>query len=574
MNIRIRERLAEVAAKFKRIEVALFTTFNFNSDFFEQNVLPALFALPLDGSRASREQLVHRGLLHTRVGVVCDPSQLRRSGKAYRYTTYPVFVPNRFFHAKNIILVGLDDEEARWIYVAASSANLSLSGWGRNCEGFADTWIHSANEQPSQALNDYLGWIKERAGIKAAEDALNTAMRLCKKIQEKRTRDDPEGGNYRRKKNKRLYFSPVHRESMWSFLRVNYGEIGRVRAASPYWGGGTAIAKELDGVPLHLTAARIPPRMTINLGKDLVSLFKSNSTKVVLDVWRAELTRLYHVKLYEVETVSGHVTGAGSCNFTESGQFWLGASDINTGNVESMLFDVEKIDWPETQPLKFDGLPDRSTDDAPLPWPFYVYVQYDWRTRELSWRLEGELGGVEVELRLTGRKSPILLTSRMLKGRELFDLQSRTFTLSWSGREEEGSVCELNLDASTETYGRRLKAEEILDSWRGGSPVEPVPPDGGGDKEGEPASDDGDGNPEETPAQVTLDYFQLFQAIKNIGFKIEGSRKDERDLIDILIGRSDSVLALADSFRGRPIIERWIVWQECLALLEFGGNAR
>ena len=39
----IRERLAQVSALLPGLEVALFTSFNFNTSFFEQNVLPSLF---------------------------------------------------------------------------------------------------------------------------------------------------------------------------------------------------------------------------------------------------------------------------------------------------------------------------------------------------------------------------------------------------------------------------------------------------------------------------------------------------------------------------------------------------
>ena len=61
MSTTIRERLVEVAGKFHTIEVALFSTFNFNTDFFEQNVLPALFGVDPGDTRATREQAVHRG---------------------------------------------------------------------------------------------------------------------------------------------------------------------------------------------------------------------------------------------------------------------------------------------------------------------------------------------------------------------------------------------------------------------------------------------------------------------------------------------------------------------------------
>jgi hypothetical protein len=39
------------------------------------------------------------------VGVFYDPSVAKHSGKPYRYTHYPVFVPGSLFHAKNILAI-------------------------------------------------------------------------------------------------------------------------------------------------------------------------------------------------------------------------------------------------------------------------------------------------------------------------------------------------------------------------------------------------------------------------------------------------------------------------------------
>lgn len=135
MRVTLRERLSGVADSFATLEVALFTSFNFHADFFEQNVLSALFGVEVGVTRAAREQLVHRGLRHTQVGVFYDPSAAKPGAKSFRYTAYPVFVPGRLFHPKLILLFGRDHGGVAWIYIAAMSANLSLSGWGRNCEG-------------------------------------------------------------------------------------------------------------------------------------------------------------------------------------------------------------------------------------------------------------------------------------------------------------------------------------------------------------------------------------------------------------------------------------------------------
>ena len=99
----IRNTLLKVCSLFSRIDVALFCTFNFNGDFFEENVLPTLFVIDEDANRAVRSREVHKALAKTSVGVFYDPSVAKPSRRPYRYTHYPVFVPCSLFHAKKHI---------------------------------------------------------------------------------------------------------------------------------------------------------------------------------------------------------------------------------------------------------------------------------------------------------------------------------------------------------------------------------------------------------------------------------------------------------------------------------------
>ena len=160
----IRERLVAVAARLAHVDVALFCTFNFHADFFEQNVLSALFGAEPGAPRAVREARVHKGLLTTRVGVFYDASMLKPSRRRFRYAATPVYLgQSKLFHPKNIVLFGRDAPGEQWIYVAAMSANLTMSGWGKNVEGVADTWIHARTEQPARALFDFLAWLKDES---------------------------------------------------------------------------------------------------------------------------------------------------------------------------------------------------------------------------------------------------------------------------------------------------------------------------------------------------------------------------------------------------------------------------
>ncbi len=581
MRVTLRERLSDVAGRFATLEVALFTTFNFHADFFEQNVLPALFGVEPGAKRAAREQLVHRGLRHTQVGVFYDPSAAKPGAKSFRYTAYPVFVPGRLFHPKLILLFGRDCDGAAWIYIATMSANLSLSGWGRNCEGVADTWVHALSEQPTKAVRDMLAWLRVQSMLRGSRrDALSSAIAWFGELQERRSRADPEGNGRADKVEKRLYFAPLH-SCLWQFLRAEYGEISRVRAASPYWGGAEAIADKLAGVPLFLTAAHCPPQMaTVGLGQATVDALvpDAHERPEALSAWKNDKARFRHIKLYEITTArAGVVTGIGSCNFTVAGQFWDRGAPEPDGNVEAMLFDATTCDW-DTQPLTLADLPEADAADPARPWPFHVAVEYDWRARRHAWHTQGDLGDSAVMLDLHDGGARIQLSATSASGERHDGRFSHRFTVTRvdvaGGEPEafEGIVSEVNLDDSTQAYGTPLTIEEILDSWQSGADAEPLRRrHAGGDDDEEDPEDETPAEPAGVAgAELPFDSFALYQSLRKLRAKLDAiADMSSGAALDWLVGRSDSVLALARAFtdgRHSPSAA-WIVLTECEALL-------
>lgn len=566
MNMTIRERLSEVAGKFLTIEVVLFSTFNFNADFFEQNVLPALFGAEPDSTRATRESTVHKGLIHTAVGVFCDPSQMKVGRKPFRYTVYPVFVEGRLFHPKNIILIGVDHHGTRWMYVAAMSANLSLKAWGHNCEGFADTWVHARSEEVGKSVTEFLNWLHERVGSDTGSDALQQARALVQQLQAHRSKCDPLGDHYQDKLRVGLYFSPQH-TSMWNYVARRYGAISRVRAASPYWGDVHATAEALQGVHVELTAARVPPLYAkVALGQDLIQALGDENCRPKVNTWARDEGRFHHAKLYDIETRDGRVAGVGSCNFTRRGLFWAESEDGLHGNVESMLFDLTRLSWPPTRTLPSEELPETSCgDDPPQPWPFYVFVQYDWREERFKWALQGQ-SCVDIELLLAGQP-PVVVNGSRPTGQRKGALKSRLFRFKSNGEQWEGVVAELNLGDSTQQYGTLVSADDIIDSWHSGGSTEPLPRDD-------------DDNPVDIPdimvpvgnvesVKPMFDSFHFYQALKALQGKILVSLDDPKRLIEWMVSRSDSVHAFVNAIcaSGYQAAAKLVMCIECDTLL-------
>lgn len=580
----IRERIAQVAARLAEIDVAIFTTFTFNADFFEQNVLPALFGCEPADKRSVKEARVHKGLLSTRVAAFYDASLLKPSKRRFRYAALPVYLgPSKLFHPKNIILFGKDAQGERWIYVAAMSANLSISGWGQNREGIADTWIHAKAEQPAKELRNYLQWLQNQRRFRS--DILLASVQAWDGLRVQRVLVDPDGIPPNAKKDLRLYFSPLH-QSVWSFLKKEYGSVQSVVAGSPYWGDSSQAARALEGANLQLIASRCAPRFqTVNLGQNtLAQLYADKAFPPQVHAWSGEGGRFHHLKVYQIQTKLGEFTGLGSCNFTDRGQFW----DKNHGNVESMLFDRLAIDLPPIVSLPNEVLPPESqSDDPPSILPAYVSLQYDWQDGTFQWQLEGGASVLPVTLQVPDGGGAVLLMAEGSEGGRRGKLLSRTFSFSFQrGDVHEGLVEELNVADSTLVYGRVLPARDILESWRAGSAAEPHPPEDDGtedddkDESGGDDEDESENNFPEGPVlghkqkEEPFDWFLFFRCVQVMRGRLKQAAGDHRLLADLILARSDSVLALCDSILTGPmsIAGKWLVVKECWGLLKPYGE--
>jgi hypothetical protein len=104
----------------------------------------------------------------------------------------------------------------------------------------------------------------------------------------------------------------------------------------------------------------------------------------------------------------------------------------------------------------------------------------------------------------------------------------------------------------------------ILDSWRSGGVVDPPLPRPGpdGESDDEPGTDERETTP-------TFDLFGFYRGLATLRICLREVKLRE-DLLDRLVARSDSVLALVGSVleSSLPLAIRWIVMNECIGLLK------
>lgn len=163
----------------RRLVAAVFLTFRFDPEFFEQDVLPVFLDVPL--SHASVIKLVQLedvlrsvpigvAVYYDQNGIVAEagPSRLDIKRIAVRHRT-------GIFHPKNVFVLVEDAEpdknghRARALIVACLSANLTRAGWWENVEvGHMEEVTEQGFTRLAEDLIGFLEELERRVGDKAS----------------------------------------------------------------------------------------------------------------------------------------------------------------------------------------------------------------------------------------------------------------------------------------------------------------------------------------------------------------------------------------------------------------------
>lgn len=563
----IRERVQRAASHFYCQEGVVLTTFNLNAAFLEEQALPIILGVDAKTATARRAE-THQRLGATPCSVFYDPTAAPRLSGRYRFVARPVPIRRRFFHPKLVVIAGRSEDETTWVYLAVSSANLSLSGWGRNAECFGETWIHTRQQQTWEALDGFLVWLQGHASLGESLTKADAVIRVRDALARMPDRrrfcdddDEPWSGSLRAQ----LYTSVTHPDGLARFL-----QLGRSRrptelwAYSPYWSEVAERAASFNARRTVLMPARRMDGKALGLAQDQVeSLPKGvEIRRSAADVG----SRFWHMKVYWVLHGDTVYTAVGSCNFTHAGLVGRG------GNVEAVLAFKADPEWlPDGALINKNelALESLAEEEAPTPAPVQIVVAFDWRSRTWRWWLA--IGGGQREFML------------QLPGLAAFSIDSgtherlgsappcgATFTVTY--RDEAGShawqgqVVELNLDHSARVYGRPLTANEILESWRGRAPTWDLGGSGGGD-----AEDDGDDVEQEVPAAFdAVNLYDLYRSMRALRTKLKSLDSHREAQRALLVGRPDSVMALANlaCSDGEAPVVRYLVLRELSGVLK------
>jgi hypothetical protein len=154
-----------------QVVAALFTTYNFEPDFFEQEVIPLMLDkdLAYSGDVRIKRLQVREALAQTAlpIDVFYDIDIFRQQqpmSPAMEYLHHGIRGDQRAFHAKLTFLLLQNAEGRQVLRVGAGSANLTGAGWWENieCQHWEDVVSGAVSRRFLGQLRDDIAWLAKR----------------------------------------------------------------------------------------------------------------------------------------------------------------------------------------------------------------------------------------------------------------------------------------------------------------------------------------------------------------------------------------------------------------------------
>ncbi|GMV23506.1 MAG: hypothetical protein AMXMBFR57_34550 [Acidimicrobiia bacterium] len=407
------EHIEQVLAG-RRVLAAAFLTFQFDPGFFEQDILPLFFQVPLSHAPTLKLAQLEDAIkdVPSGIAVYYDRNGIvpEAGGAKLDVQRIPMHQATGIFHPKNIFALveatEADDcgHTAKALLVSSLSANLTRTGWWENVEVCHTEVIEEGDF--TKLKGDLISFIKKRlvsAGPKSGDDhrALKAILAFLQRTDQRQTRS--AGGQL----HTQFYDGS---QPVVDFLKAAAGRSlsgMNLEVISPYFDEG------FDSSPLHTLISTFVPKET------RVFLPRGNKQEVLCSkafyqgvrqrddvLWGrlpADLlsfgkqadgarTRSVHAKVYRFFQTSPkrEVLFIGSANLTR-------AAHNRGGNLETgFLVEVEprqKPDWwlmPDTAKAS-DYIPRSEDEGSATGGGSPLVVRYSWNTSEgaLYWDAPG-----------------------------------------------------------------------------------------------------------------------------------------------------------------------------------------
>lgn len=427
-----------------RVVAAVFTTYSFDPEFFELEVLPLLFGNRSGFSQVEKvrrlqlEDCLRSGaeveVFYDRAGLVgnAGPASLdfrridvgRRSG---------------VFHPKLVLVLveqpaaGAHRPPSQKLVVATLSANLTRAGWWENLEAGHVELIDSVSPASQRCTfrQDLLNTLDYLANSVPLDDRQGALRAIREFVSERVPKREMRRSSYRNRYYTRLFAGQA---SLSAWLRERLGGVGwNLEILSPFFDarGATALNQLIAATnPAEIrvllpTEADGTPAITKEQYESVASIAHckwSRLPRILAQRTRATgsdqpAPRRVHAKVYRYwRQGKGDVSLVGSVNLTQPAH-----SAMEAGNLEAAFFaDTVRHrgsgDW-WLQPLNsppgrfFDDL--SSEDSLSERVGLAFSLRYDWDRHHFEYRLEEALSGQIELMTIAGEKLTTLVSTQL-----------------------------------------------------------------------------------------------------------------------------------------------------------------
>ncbi|TFV97514.1 hypothetical protein E4S40_02335 [Algoriphagus kandeliae] len=349
----------------RKVRAAVFHTFNFEPDFFENYLLPLFFPDIPFGENRIQNAILWRKFQHELppITVYCDFHAKAQKGINLDYVVRTIDIPKvagvkPCFHPKHSFIL-LEDWE---LLVVTGSNNITEAGWCSNLEGFSYLSLKSNEFFPRKFKDELKEYLR---------DLRNTFFNERFDETESWSKADNEIDRFFRQvgytnQNPNLYYfnsarrNEFHDGTFVSFIKFIKDELNkglpfqRVNVISPYYPTSSGLFKEFKDLTECADISFSLPFENVDVVAIDKVLYEEVASmginwKEVNDVEATKGYRRNHSKVYELIGDSKVFTIVGSVNFTNMA--WKGVK--NGGNYESaILYVTDKTDYQEHDLLK------------------------------------------------------------------------------------------------------------------------------------------------------------------------------------------------------------------------------
>jgi hypothetical protein len=535
----MREGLLQMVEAFNggRIEHALFTTFNFDPNFFEKNILPLLGGFTLDDVQSMSTEALAREMYHPlknlQVVVAYDQAVLQGFQGCFRYSLLPKHQRGGFFHAKIIVLTGVNAQQAPMATVMVSSGNMTFSGWGNNIEVAAWTLINRANAKELLGFYTYLD-----------DPELETGAKILREIQSEEASPTLF-----------LHYPSTSNTLFDRLFKPNLK--GNVHIFSPYW------------------------------GEDAIQSFKSSKTSVYCYPAKEQHGHQFPLSperakqlAFTVQAIKGEESFRHAKAYYWDGYMAIGSANCTSqalhsqNNVEAMLLFSGQLkpDILNCSEILEEWLLGPSAEEGPEPIPMDVLVIADYAKRCYQ---------VSINVTDPGRceKWQLMIDDKQLRASADLEEEipfgdaktiARVYRIEWQVNADSNSLMGMIIpkhgsDVELGYRPKRNMAQILLDMLRhkaseGGGGKGSSPPNTGNDLDGDesefiPEADDYD-----------FDMYGMYQSFYHLR-KDLGNAKDSVNLSWMYNEISDTlqeiILAIQNGEVQHPV-QQWLILQEAV----------